>query len=137
MIRDAVGRHQHMVYGPRVVRSCRRFLHGVLGMRAGIDEATSRRKSAGGATDYPEPGILPFDLIKRPIRPLNAPLASQQLELTALASAENELIANKLEAMEERNDPDRAWAKVNKYNAYAARGFGTFAPDAGRGGYME
>ena len=57
------------------------------------------------------------------------------MELPALASVGNELIVNKLEAIEERKSPDRAWAKVTKYTSYAERGFCTFNAAVGRGVY--
>ena len=104
-------------------------------MKKETDAGTSRRKSVFDAIDRRAPEMLPFELAKRPIRPLNVPSASQQLELRVLASTENELIVNNLEALEERKDPDRVWKKVNKYTAYAARGFGTFKPGVGLGVY--
>ena len=79
--------------------------------------------------------LLPVELVKKPIKPLNVPLVSQEIELPVIASAAYELIVNKLEAIEERKDPERQWAKVNKYTAYALRGFGMFSPEVGRGVY--
>ena len=78
--------------------------------------------------------MLSFELVKRPIRPLAVPIATQ-LNIPASMSTENELIVNKLDALEERKDPERQWAKITKYVAYAMRGFGTFAPTLGLGVY--
>ena len=60
---------------------------------------------------------------------------SQQLDVPIIASAENELIVNKLGAIKERNDLERQCAKVNKYAAFPARGFGMLNPAIGRGVY--
>ena len=78
--------------------------------------------------------MLPFELVKRPIRPLTVPIATQ-LNIPVSISTENEIIVNKLEDMEERKDPERQWTKVTKYVAYAMRGFGTFTPTLGLGVY--
>ena len=47
----------------------------------------------------------------------------------------NELITNRLEEIEERQCPERIWAKVNKYTTFALRGFGSFNIAMGRGLY--
>ena len=44
-------------------------------------------------------------------------------------------MVSKLDVLEERKDPDRQWAKITKYVAYAARGFGTFNPTVGLGAF--
>lgn len=95
----------------------------------------TRRKSTGDDVETMAPGMLPSELVKRPIFPLNVPLASQQLALPALASSENELIVNKLEAIDERKDPGWVWVKVTKYTVYPSRIFGTFNASIGRGVY--
>ena len=74
----------------------------------GTAPITGRRKSAGGPTGFLVAGALPFELVRRPIRPIAAPLASRKLELPAVASPENELIVNKLEAIEEREKRSRS-----------------------------
>ena len=94
-----------------------------------------RRNSTGGCSNGVTTNVLPFELVKRPVRPLTVPLSSQEMDAPVHASTENELIVNKLEAIEERKDPDRHWAKITKYMAYASRGFGTFAPALGIGVY--
>ena len=98
-------------------------------------KAKQRRNSTGGAFGAETCERPPFELVKRPIRPLTVPLASMQMTVPVSTSTENEIIANKLDAIEERRDPERQWAKVNKYVAYAVRGFGTFTPTIGIGVY--
>ena len=92
-----------------------------------------RRKSTGSLVEPRTADMLPFELAKRPIRPLMVPLASQCVDLPAHASAENEFMVGKLDAIEESKDPNRQWTKTTKYIAYAARGFGTFSPTIGLG----
>ena len=77
----------------------------------------------------------PFEQVKRPIRPLTVPIASQLVNIQANTSTENELIVRKLDALAERKDPEMQWAKITKYVAYAMRGFGTFTPTLGIGVY--
>ena len=101
----------------------------------GENDVPLRRRSTGGMENPVPEDMLPFELVKRPIKQLNVPLVSQQLDLPVLASSETELIVNRLESIEERKDPERQWAKVNKYTAYALRGFGMFCPEVGRGVY--
>ena len=96
---------------------------------------TVRRKSTGNMNANDTTDMMPFELMKRPIRPLTAPLASQHMDFTVSASTENELIVNKLEASDEMEDPERQWAKIAKYDAYASRGFGTFTHAIGLGVY--
>ena len=87
---------------------------------------------ARGGTDTAD--ILPFELAERPIRPTTAPLASQGVDIPVFASSGNELLVDKLDAMAERGGPDRQWAKIAKYSAYASRGFGPFNPTIGLAG---
>ena len=94
-----------------------------------------RRKSTGRIAITAPHEIISFAQAKRPIRPLNLPRLTQQLAAPTIAPTENELIANKLEAIEERKDPERQWAKTNKYTVYVARGFGAFSREVGRGTY--
>ena len=61
------------------------------------------------------------------------PLGMQNLNPVAPVATENELIAHRLEEMEERKDPDRTWAKMGKYVTFALRGFGMFNVSIGRG----
>ena len=85
---------------------------------------------------------MPSELMKKLIKPLEGAPPSpppapspNQLDLSAMTATENELIANKLESMGGKKDPDRHWAKVNKYTCYAVVGFGTLNPAIGRGVY--
>ena len=91
----------------------------------------TRRKSTGTIGGHDTMDMMPFELVKRQIRPMTVPLVSQCVDLPICASTENELIVNKLEALEARKAPDRQWAKITKYAAYAARGFGAFTPTVG------
>ena len=94
-----------------------------------------QRNSAGCMAVNRAPDMIPSELLKQPIKPRGVPLETDQFEYLGEASAENELIVNKLESMEEKRDAEKQRAKVNKYTAYAARGFGTFNPTLGRGVY--
>ena len=98
-------------------------------------EGRQRRNSTGDVTGAQSTGMLPFELVKKPIRPLLVPLASDQCEIRVATSTENELIVNRLEAIDDKKDPERQWNKVTKYSVFAARGFGTFNPTIGRGVY--
>ena len=80
--------------------------------------------------------MLPYELVKRPIRPSTVPIASHLMNIQVSTSTENERIANKLEELEERKDPERHCTKIAKYVAYAMRGFGTFAPSVGIGVFV-
>ena len=44
--------------------------------------------------------MLPFERTKKPIKPLDAPLATKYIELPIFASTESELVVNKLESSE-------------------------------------
>ena len=94
-----------------------------------------RRNSTGNANATPVPGMIPFGVAKKPIRPLDLPMASSFFEVPTVESTENALIGNKLGATEEKRGPDKQWAKVDKYTDYAARGFGALNPAMGRGVY--
>ena len=92
-----------------------------------------RRHSTGTVNLGATTQMMPFELVKKPIKPLGIPLASDQVHLPELASTETELIVNRLESIEERKDPEKQWTKVTKYAVYAVRGFGTFKPAIGLG----
>ena len=81
------------------------------------------------------PGNVPSELIKTTTKPMNMPLATHHLTTAIPAAAENELIARRLEEMEEGKDPDRMWTKMGNYVTFALRGFGMFSVSLGRGLY--
>ena len=95
----------------------------------------NRRHSAGGFLQSTSTEMMPIELVKRPIKPMGVPLATSQICVPVVASTEHELIVSKIDAMEERKDPERQWTKVTRYTVYAARGFGTFSPVIGIGVY--
>lgn len=59
----------------------------------------NRRHSLGSLCKGRPPDMLPLELVEKPIRPLDAPLASSQRTVQIVASGENALIAHKLEAI--------------------------------------
>ena len=63
----------------------------------GAADGATRLKSAGSIDRHIPVDTLPFELVKKPTKPLSVPLASQQPDLPILASTEGELIFNKLE----------------------------------------
>lgn len=76
---------------------------------------------------------VPRELIKTTVKPTNMPLSTQHLAAVIPEATENELIAHRLEGVEERNDPGRMWTKMGKYVTFALRGFGMFNVSVGRG----
>ena len=92
-----------------------------------------RRHSFGGTGQVANTETAPLELIKKPIKPLGVPLATDRIVAPVVVTNENELICDKLEAIEERKDPDNQWAKVAKYTVHAARGFNSFSPSIGIG----
>ena len=64
-----------------------------------------RRKSTGDIGVVNAPDVLPFELTKIHIEPLDAPLATKHIEVPIFASIENELIVNKLVSLEEKKYP--------------------------------
>ena len=79
--------------------------------------------------------MMPFELVRKPINPSGSPLESGRFDVPSVASTENELIVNKLDALDEKKGPDKQWANVAKYTAYEDRCFGTPNPPIGRGAY--
>ena len=79
-----------------------------------------RRNSAGDLIANHAPGMIPFELLKQPIRPIGAPLAAGRFDYHVEVSTGDELIANKMDAIEEKRDPQHQWAHVNKYTTHAA-----------------
>ena len=80
-------------------------------------------------------GNAPKELIKTTIKPMNLPMGMHLAPSIIPTATEKELLANRLEEMEERKDPDRTWAKMGKYVTFALRGFGMFNVSLGRGLY--
>ena len=64
---------------------------------------------------------------------MGEPLATTQISGVIHEATGDELIINRLGAIEDRKDPERLWGKINKYTAYALRGFGSFNVTFGRG----
>ena len=75
----------------------------------------------------------PPELAKATIKPTGVPLATDQVSGEIQAATGNELITHRPEEIEERNDPERVWAKVNKYTTHALRGYGAFDVSFGGG----
>ena len=82
-------------------------------------------------------GMVPNELLKMSIKPMGVPLVKSNIEPPLQPITDNEIIVNKLGAIEEKRGPERTWNKVMKYAGYAMRGFGTFGVTIGRGLYGQ